>query len=134
MPDRDELARALTDVLQAHALEVEAALSAHVDWKRRLRDAVSRGYCEIDSDEAGREDFCSLGRWLHSLQPTHGADPWCEEVVQLHARFHSSAAAVVQLIEQGRIDEARAAMDGDADFARASEELVGRLESWRHAA
>ena len=134
MTDHDEFAKALADLMQHHAFEVEGALDAHTEWKRELRDAVVRGYCEQGSDEAGRDDQCALGRWLCSLPPESRTDRDYDVVVELHARFHAEAAGVVQLLELGRIDEARAAMDPDSGFARASEELVCLLEAWRAAA
>jgi hypothetical protein len=134
MSDQNDVARALAELMQTHVFEVEAALSAHLDWKRQLRDAIARGYCEIDSDMAGQDDLCALGRWLYSLPPECSADPWFAEVLELHARFHQNAAVVVQCIEAGRLEEARAAMDPDTDFARTSEELVGLMEQWRDAA
>ena len=134
MADHDEIAKAVADLGAVQAFDVEAALSAHIDWKRRLRDAVSRGYCEQDSDDVGRDDLCELGRWLHSLPPEYGATSWCEEIVEWHARFHREAAGVVQLIETGRMDEARVAMDPESEFARTSRDLVAMLEMWRDAA
>lgn len=134
MPHREELAKALAELLQHHAFEVEAALSAHADWKRGLRDAVVRGYCEHGSEEASRDDLCALGRWLNSLSPECTADHAFDEVVELHGRFHQEAGAVVELLEAGRIEAARAAMEPDSSFARASDELVCLLEAWQAAA
>lgn len=134
MADHDEIAKAMAGLGAIEAIDVEAALSAHTEWKRRLRDAVSRGYCEQDSGDVGRDDLCELGRWLHSLPPEYGAASWCEDIVELHAHVHRDAAVVVQLIETGRIDEARVAMDPESEFARTSEDLVGMLEMWRDAA
>jgi methyl-accepting chemotaxis protein len=134
MSDQDDLARALQDLMLYHAFEVETALEAHADWKRRLRDAIVRGYCEHGSDEAGRDDLCALGQWLHALPLESRADFAYEDVLELHARFHREAAVVVQYLEMGRIDEARAAMDPDSAFALVSTELVCLLEAWRDAA
>lgn len=134
MAKNDEFVNSMAGLLRIQALDVEAALFAHSDWKRRLRDAVSRGFSERDSDDVGRDDLCELGRWLHSLPSEYASDPLCEDLAELHARFHHAAAAVVQLIEAGRTEEARVAMDSESDFALASEELVGLLEMWREAA
>ena len=134
MADHDDVAKVLTKLLQHHAFEVEAALSAHADWKRELRDAVIRGYCELGSEEAGRDDLCALGRWLDSLSPECSADHAFDEVVELHSRFHEEAGAVVGLLETGHIEAARSAMEPDSDFARATDELVCLLEAWQAAA
>lgn len=134
MAKNDDIVNSMAGLLKIQALDVEAALFAHGDWKRRLRDAVSLGFSERDSDDVGRDDLCELGCWLHSLRSEHGGDPLCEDLIELHARFHQAAAAVVRLIEAGRTEEARAAMDSESEFALTSEELVGLLESWREAA
>ena len=134
MANHDELSKALADLLKRHAFEVGDALDAHAEWKRQLRDAVVRGYCEHDSDDVGRDDMCTLGRWLYALPPECRADRKYDELVELHARIHRDAAEVVQFLEMGRIDTARAAMDPDSDFARTSEELIFLLESWLAAA
>lgn len=134
MPHRDELSKALAELLKHHAFEVGSALDAHLEWKRQLRDAVIRGYGEQDSEEVGRDDLCALGRWLYALPPECRADRTCDELVELHARFHRDAAQVAEFLEAGRIDDARAAMDSESDFARTSDELVFLLESWQAAA
>jgi methyl-accepting chemotaxis protein len=134
MPHRDELSKALAELLKEHAFEVGSALDAHQEWKRRLRDAVIRGYCDQDSDEVGRDDLCALGRWLYALPLESCADKTYDQLVELHACFHREAAKVAEFLEEGRIDDARAAMDADSDFARASAELVFLLESWQAAA
>jgi hypothetical protein len=134
MAHHDELSKALAELLKTHALEVGGALDAHLEWKRQLRDAVIRGYCEHESDEVGRDDLCTLGRWLYALPPECRADRTYEDLVELHARFHRDAAQVVEFLEMGRTDDARAAMDSDSDFGRTSEELVFLLESWQAAA
>jgi hypothetical protein len=134
MADHDEPAKTPGDLMHHHAFEVGDALDAHADWKRELRDAVVRGYCEQGSEEAGRDDQCPLGRWLHSLEAEGGADRSWEDVAEAHARFHCEASAVVEFLELGRIDDARAAMEADSAFARASEELVSLLEAWSAAA
>ena len=134
MPKRHELARALADLMRQHAFEVEGALASHTEWKRWLRDAVIRGYCEQGSDEIGRDDRCALGRWLYSLPPAELPRGVYEDATELHARFHRHASVVVQYLESGHIAMARAAMNPDSDFARASEDLVCLLEAWRDAA
>jgi hypothetical protein len=134
MSDQDELARLLGELMEQHAFEVSGAISAHGDWKRRLRDAIARGWYDLGSDETSRDDLCEFGRWLHSLPAETRADARFEEVVELHARFHHAAAVVVQYLEVGRIEDAREAMESGSEFAESSEALLYLLETWRAAA
>jgi len=134
MPKHQDMVKALAELMVHHAFEVSTAISAHAEWKRRLRDAVIRGHCELGSDEIARDDYCPLGRWLHGMPVESRNDHVYDDIIEVHARFHRAASDVVQFLEAGRIDDARAAMDSDSEFAQASEELVCLLEDWRAAA
>jgi hypothetical protein len=44
---------------------LQAARVAHQAWRARLRPAIETGTSSISAQDAGRDDACSFGKWLH---------------------------------------------------------------------
>lgn len=134
MSDHDRMLGLLRDLLHQHALEVDRAIAAHAQWRSRLAEAVTSGRCEGDPAEIERDDQCELGRWLHDLPAESRADEGCLSVFEMHSWFHREAGRVVKLVQEKRLDEARAAIAPDSLFDVSSRQLVELLERWREAA
>jgi methyl-accepting chemotaxis protein len=112
-------------------MDFENAISAHVEWKTKLRGAIA-AKSELDSFTAARDDVCPLGKWLHGDARTkyaHLAE--FSGCVQSHAAFHREAGRVATLINARRYDEATAALDGGAPYAKASMETTIAISKLR---
>jgi len=102
------------------------ALNAHAAWKQRLcRHLDDPAGHPISATAAGRDDQCSLGRWL-SEHAEESAD--LEELRQAHAALHREVEAVVRAAEEDA-DAAHALLE--ARFVPASARLQRLLR--RHA-
>jgi len=84
-----------------------AALEAHEAWNAKLRQAIETGECPTSVEQAGRDDACTFGKWLHgnpSFQREH-PDRW-QMLHDLHEQFHRLAAGVLECALGGRKAEA----------------------------
>lgn len=129
----DERGAAQTDAVQlrrearaanSEGFSLEKAVSAHVEWRTRLRDAAMQAE-RIDVQAVSRDDGCPLGGWLHG-EGRHqcGQLPSFTALVNEHAGFHRQVGAVARLVNAGQREQAMAAMDGGTPFAEATQATV----------
>jgi aerotaxis receptor len=117
----------------AGALDVKAAIAAHMDWKTRLRSAAMRGE-QFDLAEVSRDDCCPLGRWLHGAgQRQWSGQPVFSTLLEQHARFHRQVGEVARLVNAGQHDQAQAGMAGGTPFAKATQATVVAIQALQHA-
>ena len=86
---------------------IAAALEAHEAWNAKLRQAIETGDCPTSVEQAGRDDACTFGKWLHgnpSFQREH-PEQW-QKLHDLHEQFHRLAASVLERALSGRKAEA----------------------------
>ena len=82
---------------------LRSALDAHEAWSARLTAAIRTGQCEISVAQAGRDDACAFGKWIHgSADAFKAAQPqrW-QSLHDLHEQFHVQAAGVLELAVGG---------------------------------
>ena len=110
---------------------IDAAISAHGQWKKRLQDAISTGQSEFKPDAVKRDNACQFGQWLYSLPPdaTKGED--FSKVQALHAEFHRTAGAILELALAGKKGEALKQLDVSGQYGAISGKLVLALNGWK---
>ena len=113
--------------------EITAAVGAHGLWKTRLRTAIQTGKCEVTPQAVSVDNQCKFGQWLYgvSLTPAEKASPGYRECRDLHARFHRSAAGVLELALGGHTAQAEAAMKDGSEFAKVSSTLTDAMLRWQ---
>lgn len=110
---------------------VQAALVAHAAWKDRLRTAIEEGSSELDPGTVSKDDVCPFGEWLHGDDGhRHKGEDGFGRIHDLHAEFHVAAAAVLEQVLAGQLDEAERMMDVNSDFHRISATLSKALTAW----
>ena len=122
-----------TDAITSLSQQIKAAVAAHGMWKTHLVAAITTGSATVKVEDAGHDDRCKFGKWLHgttALRSMHGFD----EIKALHAQFHRLAAEVLRLALVGKKDEARRLMDSTSEYTRTSAELTQKLTAWAGAA
>ncbi len=84
-----------------------AALEAHEAWNARLRKAIAAGESSMSIEQAGRDDGCTFGKWLHApgTFKTEHPQEW-QNMHDLHEQFHQYAARVLDCAVSGRAEEA----------------------------
>ncbi|MFN4277837.1 MAG: methyl-accepting chemotaxis protein [Ferrovibrio sp.] len=78
---------------------IDKAVSAHAQWKNRLRVAVETRQSDITPDHACKDNLCQFGKWLYGdalgiSRAEKGAD--YEAIRHMHAEFHVQAAETLK--------------------------------------
>jgi len=97
------------------------AISAHLQWKTKLRNAALNGET-LDAERISRDDCCPLGQWLyddHSQQWAHR--PAFQNLLNQHAAFHKEAAVVARVINNGQRTQALSMLEGGTSFSNATQ-------------
>ena len=111
--------------------EIEAGLSAHAKWKRRLREAVEAQISEFDPVTVSSDSACEFGKWLDSLPASDRRSEDYKQVKQLHSEFHKKAGEILQLAISGQTEKASAQLKFDGEYGQASGRLVLAMQRWQ---
>jgi aerotaxis receptor len=107
---------------------LERAVSAHEQWKSRLRSAIQGGGI-LDATTARSDNRCELGNWIYGEQSAPFQSlPEFADLKTKHARFHLLAATLVTLINGGAVARALKELD-TGEYPRASCEVVHAIEA-----
>lgn len=96
----------------AQGLDIDAAVAAHLQWKRQLQARLNEGGDPLlDGGPDCRDDRCDLGRWIHGRGRARlGTFPGFTELMAHHRLFHHVACNVVALKRAGKHADARRMM------------------------
>ncbi len=113
--------RFITDVIAAHGM-----------WKYRLHDAIETGSSAFSPEKIAVDNQCQLGQWIHGdARRMLGDAAAHEQLRDLHASFHRTAADVLRLALAGERGTARAQISSGSPFLRTSAHLVQILDGLR---
>lgn len=114
--------------------QIAAAIDAHGQWKARLAAAIESRASEFAVEDVAKDDRCDFGAWLHA-EGKHGFQSGAsyEHARDLHANFHTEAAAVLALALRGKTKAAGGALGPGTPFSHASAALVATLMQARMA-
>lgn len=114
------------------AEEIDKALLAHGEWKKRLALVIEKGDRALSPEVLAKDDQCEFGKWLYlEIAPEVRAQSIYEKARKLHADFHVEAGRVLILALSGRRLEAMEAIETTSDFTRLSGALAFTLSQWR---
>lgn len=111
-------------------MDFEGAILAHTRWKRRLQASMNGGE-RLDPAVVQLDNQCDLGKWLHGEGSVHAANGEFDKLVRSHAAFHEAAAAVVERINRGQIDEATRMIGMGSAFVERSSAVVQSIARMR---
>ncbi len=112
--------------------EINSAISAHGQWKQKLRKIIDPGESEYTITHVESDKNCSFGKWLYErISPEHKNSPQYARAVELHAQFHKEAAKVMSLGMRGEKEAANKAMGLTAAFSQTSAALTKELNNWK---
>ena len=108
---------------------LEAAREAHKAWDARLREAIKTGSSGTSVEQAGADDQCAFGKWLHAPGEFRTVHPerW-QKIHDLHEQFHRNAAEVLKLAIAGKRREAEERI-GASDFVNVQRQLMDALQT-----
>ena len=112
--------------------EIDKAISAHGMWKQKLRVAIDTGECESTPEKVKMDCNCSFGKWLHQrIALADKKNHFFELAVDLHAKFHLEAGAILEMALNGDKESALRKLAIGSDFARHSASLTTTLKKWQ---
>jgi len=115
--------------------EIGKAISAHGQWKQKLRSAIDTGSSDIGPDKVKQDCNCAFGIWLYEHMPEEAkSSTYYKEVREMHARFHIEAGTILGLAVSGNKKDANERMKMGGEFSKLSSQLVKKLQEWRAAA
>jgi len=111
--------------------EISKAISAHTEWKNRLKSAIEMGKSDFKPEIVKMDNQCEFGKWLAQVPPAEQTSETYKKIKTLHTAFHQEAANVLTLALAGKKDEANKAMGASSKFSSTSSGLILTLFSWR---
>ena len=81
---------------------IDAALTAHSFWKKRLLESIEKGQSEFKVDVVKKDDACQFGQWLYNLSTEEKNRLELINIKNLHAEFHITAASILDLALKGK--------------------------------
>jgi hypothetical protein len=112
--------------------QIDAALSAHAQWRNRLNEAIEKGTSEFQVDTVKVDNACQFGKWLYGLPPSDQNSEEAKKIKELHAAFHKVAAETLSMALSGKKEEANKSMQLGGNYNRASGKLVLALTDWKN--
>lgn len=114
--------------------EIEKAITAHGEWKNKLRAAIETGMSESTPERVKQDNNCSFGKWLHErIDPAMKNTTFYNDVVKLHADFHKEAAAILEFTLKGDKDNASKEMELGKPFSLLSTALTRKMIDWQES-
>jgi aerotaxis receptor len=114
----------------AAEFDLQTFLSAHLNWKARLRDAV-RLQEQFDVETVRKDDCCPLGQWLHGKGRTQwGHLPGLTRLLDEHAAFHREAGRVAEVANRGDEAGVQRLLGTGSAFSRATQGTVMALKGF----
>lgn len=107
-------------------------INAHLQWVTKLTTAIYGGQIP-DKNTAAVDNVCALGKWIHGegkLLYENTKD--FAELREKHRQFHLSVGQVIDLVQSGKIDEAKVETTS-GQFRRTSGEVVNLLSKLRRS-
>ena len=108
-------------------MDFRSAITAHAEWKQRLKSYVACPDGELRPEEVERADQCELGRWLLSDGREFTEMPEFQSLVRDHAEFHKAAADVVRRANAGDAASDDLLLGAHSAYAEASRRIVVAL-------
>lgn len=117
-------------------MDLDRAVLAHSQWKKRLKDHIN-GQGQIEAAvlaQLGKDDQCELGVWLYGEGRKHIGLAAFTDLKDKHAKFHISAASVVRGAHTLSQGQALELIDPfKSEFGRASSDVINAISTLKAA-
>ena len=112
--------------------DFDAFVAAHQTWKSKLRHGIRdpKELAALNPQEVGRDDACTLGKWIHGSGKVYKSDTEYVQLLHHHADFHRCTADVVQFCQDGELAAARSLMS--ERFSPLSEQVVDLIQQMKN--
>ncbi|MCB1825109.1 MAG: CZB domain-containing protein [Candidatus Competibacteraceae bacterium] len=108
-------------------------INAHLQWIAKLTAAIYSGQIP-DRDTASVDNHCALGKWIYDEGGglLHENTKGFSELREKHKQFHVIVGQIIDLVQAGKMDEAKIEMTS-GKFRALSGELVTLLSKLRRS-
>ncbi len=114
--------------IEVKGVDLEVAKSAHLAWKRRLRDFLD-GKGELSMDQAVSHRDCALGKWYYGEGLQQYGDMHEMKAVEApHEEMHKLIREIISLREQGRFEEAERKYENVNPLSHTIVDLLEEIE------
>lgn len=112
-------------------MDLVSASQAHMEWKVRLRAAISRKE-RLDARAIAADNRCELGEWLHGeARRQYGDLPEYAALLERHATFHREASAVAKTINAGDYAAATRMLEAGTPYVAATNAVGAAIHGLR---
>lgn len=110
------------------AQDINAAVHAHMAWKRRIREVIDGSSTEsLSPENLAMDNQCVLGKWIYEQgAKVFGNEPEYQQLRAVHAHFHVCAAAALTQAQEGLRRQALENIE-TGDMAAVSRDTVNCL-------
>ncbi|MGK5083556.1 CZB domain-containing protein [Bdellovibrionota bacterium FG-1] len=115
-------------------MDFDGAISAHIDWKMKLRAYISKPDKSLNPATVGKDDQCALGKWIHSEGAKFAAIPEFAELKTVHAKFHKCAGEVITVADTGATEKANGMIASGSEYLTVSTKCVSLIRDVRQKA
>ena len=112
-------------------MNFDDAISAHVDWKAKLRTYIKKADKSLNPDFVEKDNECSLGKWIYKEGAQYQSNEHYKSLKEEHAEFHKCAARVIRKIDEGNIAEAEAMIDAKSKYTELSTNVVTKIRKMK---
>ena len=118
-------------MLSDKQFNLNKAISAHAQWKIKLRNAAMN-HEHLDANTIHRDDACALGQWLYGDgEHVHGDKETFKHLRHAHKEFHHAAAMVAETINGGQTDRAQRMLGNGTPFANSTNKVIKAIQELR---
>jgi hypothetical protein len=111
---------------------IDAALSAHAQWKKRLQDAATNGQSDFEVEIVKKDNECQFGKWLSSLSQEEKNSEDFQKIKTVHTEFHTIAGEILKLALSDQKSEAMKMLEFGGQYGVSTGKLVLALNSWKN--
>jgi hypothetical protein len=112
--------------------EINLYIAQHGMWKSRLLKSLESRSSEFDPSTVRADNNCAFGKWLYNtISSDLKSSEYYNIVKETHAKFHVETARILQLILEGKNEEARKSLQMESEFAEISSKLTLLMVKWR---
>ena len=112
--------------------EISLYIAQHGMWKSRLLKSLDSKTMEFEVSTVRTDSNCAFGKWLYnSISNDLKSSEYYQEVKDTHAKFHIETARILQLIVEGKHNEAKRSLQIDTEFAVISSKLTLLMMEWK---
>lgn len=103
--------------------------NAHLAWKTKVRSYLNGDHSALDKKVACDHHFCALGKWYYSEGKNRfGSEATFKALEAPHAKLHGVIKDVLELIDQGRHEEANRAFEQIEPISKQVVQKISDLE------